>query len=133
MPHILAIDIGTSRVKAALIDAEGKLCGLESKSVSRSDSPDTQSAEEWYALAAECVRLLLTKIPSSPMPFPSPEICTPCYVLMPRAIPWPPQNYGVPIPQLQNRMNSMSGSGKKFSPGQGTLSRRCLLCRNCSA
>ena len=66
MPHILAIDIGTSRVKAALIDAEGKLCGLESKSVSRSDSPDTQSAEEWYALAAECVRLLLTKNPIKP-------------------------------------------------------------------
>ena len=61
MPHILAIDIGTSRVKAALIDAQGNLCGLESRSVSRSDSPDTQSAEEWYALAAECVQLLLAK------------------------------------------------------------------------
>ena len=66
MPHILAIDIGTSRVKAALIDAEGKLCGLESRSVSRSESPDTQSAEEWYALAAECVRILMEKCPIRP-------------------------------------------------------------------
>ena len=59
MAYILSIDIGTSRVKAALIDAAGKLLHLESRSVNRSQSPDTQSVEEWYVLAAECIQILM--------------------------------------------------------------------------
>lgn len=61
MSHVLAIDIGTSRVKAALIDRKGTLCALESESVSRTDSPDRQSAEAWYGIAASCIKRVMEK------------------------------------------------------------------------
>lgn len=63
MKKILAIDIGTSRVKAALIDRSGSLSALASRRVVRTDSPDFQSAEAWYDLVCACIR----ELPAEPL------------------------------------------------------------------
>lgn len=63
MKKILAIDIGTSRVKAALIDRSGTLLALSSRRIARTDSPDFQSAEEWFELVRDCMR----ELPDEPL------------------------------------------------------------------
>ncbi len=55
MTKIIAIDIGTSRVKCGLFDENGAMSCLESKRLKRTESPDTQDAEEWFAVV--CVLL----------------------------------------------------------------------------
>ncbi len=56
MPRILAIDIGTSRIKAALFDETGNMEALQSRRLNRAASPDTQSAETWFDAGAALLR-----------------------------------------------------------------------------
>ena len=56
MPRILAIDIGTSRIKAAVFDETGNMDTLQSRRLNRADSPDTQSAETWFDAGAALLR-----------------------------------------------------------------------------
>lgn len=58
MADFLCIDIGTSRVKAALLSAEGILRALVSERVDRTSSPDFQDAEEWFSIAVSLIRSL---------------------------------------------------------------------------
>ncbi len=57
----LCVDIGTSRVKTALIDEVGITVDLESIPMSRVSSPDRQSAVAWYVAVAACIRNLLLR------------------------------------------------------------------------
>lgn len=52
---IIALDIGTSRIKAAAFDETGTMSGLESLRLDRAASPDSQDAEQ---LASASFRLL---------------------------------------------------------------------------
>lgn len=61
MKKILAIDIGTSRVKSALIDTAGTLLALKSRRIDRTGSPDFQDADVWFGLACDCIRELPQK------------------------------------------------------------------------
>ena len=64
MAVFLCIDIGTSRVKTALIDDRGSMIAERSRRLDRASSPDFQNAEEWYAITAELIR----DLPASPKP-----------------------------------------------------------------
>ena len=64
MAVFLCIDIGTSRVKTALIDDRGSMITERSRRLDRASSPDFQNAEEWYAITAELIR----DLPASPKP-----------------------------------------------------------------
>ena len=55
MPRVLAVDIGTSRIKAALFDEKGNMEALADRRLERADSPSRQDARMWY----ESVCLLL--------------------------------------------------------------------------
>ncbi len=58
MTKIISIDIGTSRIKAALFDEAGNMSGLVSRRLDRAVSPDTQSAEQWFDVTAVLLREL---------------------------------------------------------------------------
>lgn len=68
MTRFLCIDIGTSRVKAALLNAEGALLALEFERTERTSSPDFQNAEEWPAAAARLIRRLAEKCTAAQCP-----------------------------------------------------------------
>ncbi|MBQ7651622.1 MAG: hypothetical protein IJS15_11730 [Victivallales bacterium] len=53
---LLAIDIGTSRVKCAIFDESGNMSALTSQRLDRAASPNTQDAEQWYSITASLLR-----------------------------------------------------------------------------
>ena len=53
---LLAIDIGTSRVKCAAFDESGNMSALKSQRLDRAASPNTQDAEQWYSITASLLR-----------------------------------------------------------------------------
>ena len=61
MSGIISIDIGTSRVKCGLFDEKGAMSCLESKRLKRTESPDTQDAEEWFAVVCTLLRMVADK------------------------------------------------------------------------
>jgi len=56
MPKILAIDIGTSRIKCALIGKTGKISFLADRRLPRAENPDTQDAVVWYRTVVALIR-----------------------------------------------------------------------------
>jgi xylulokinase len=61
-PAVLAVDLGTSGVKAALVTMQGRVLGWESESVSLHLTPDggaEQSPEEWWQALVTVSRRLL--------------------------------------------------------------------------
>lgn len=54
--NIIAIDIGTSRIKAALFDESGAMSCLDSCRLDRASSPVTQNAEEWFCVTSSLLR-----------------------------------------------------------------------------
>ena len=58
---IVAIDIGTSRIKAALFSPDGEMGMLVSKRLPRAASPDSQDAEEWYNCTCELLKKITEK------------------------------------------------------------------------
>ena len=61
MPSILALDLGTSRIKAALFAPDGTMTALTSKRLDRAASPDLQDAEAWFDVSAMLIRELVTE------------------------------------------------------------------------
>ena len=61
MTKIISIDIGTSRVKCALFDEKGTMSGLESLRLKRTESPDTQDADEWFAVVCKLLQTVTTR------------------------------------------------------------------------
>ena len=64
--NIIAVDLGTSRIKAACFDEAGNMTELHSRRISRADSPVTQDAEQWFLLSAELLREINLKLPVPP-------------------------------------------------------------------
>jgi len=58
MGRIIAIDIGTSRIKCAAFDADGSMHGLTSQRIDRAATPDSQDAEEWFIAVSGLLREL---------------------------------------------------------------------------
>jgi len=58
MAVLLAIDLGTSRIKTALFDARGGMSRLLSKRLDRAASPELQDAEAWFTVTAALLREL---------------------------------------------------------------------------
>ena len=56
MSEIIAVDIGTSRIKTARFDENGKMTALHSHRLNRAASPETQNAEQWFEVTAELLR-----------------------------------------------------------------------------
>ena len=56
--NIIAIDIGTSRIKTACFDESGNMSHLLSQRLDRASSPGTQEAEEWFSVTAGLLREL---------------------------------------------------------------------------
>ena len=65
MPEILAVDIGTSRIKCALFDENGHMSHLLGRRLDRASSPNLQNAEVWTETAASLLREL-TALPDCP-------------------------------------------------------------------
>ena len=63
---IIAVDIGTSRIKTAAFDETGRMSGLRSKRLDRAASPVTQEAEEWFTAAAGLLRELTSELAETP-------------------------------------------------------------------
>ena len=63
---IIAVDIGTSRIKTAAFDESGRMSGLRSKRLDRAASPVTQDAEEWFTAAAGLLRELTAGLGDKP-------------------------------------------------------------------
>ncbi len=61
MTKIITIDIGTSRVKCALFDETGTMSVLESLRLKRTESPDVQDAEEWFAVVCKLLKVVTAK------------------------------------------------------------------------
>ena len=61
MTRIISIDIGTSRVKCALFDEKGVMSCLESLRLKRTESPDTQDADEWFAVVCRLLQAVTSK------------------------------------------------------------------------
>ncbi len=61
MAKIISIDIGTSRIKAAVFDENGNMSGLAGKRLDRAAAPDTQDAEQWFDVTAGLLKTLDTK------------------------------------------------------------------------
>ena len=53
---VIAVDIGTSRIKAACFDEYGNMTHLHSLRLDRADSPCTQNAEQWFSVSAQLLR-----------------------------------------------------------------------------
>ena len=64
--NLLAVDIGTSRIKAACFDETGTMTHLHSLRLNRAASPETQSAEEWFTAAAGLLRELAAELTAAP-------------------------------------------------------------------
>ena len=62
MASIIAIDLGTSRIKTAVFDETGKMSIIRSQRLDRAASPDRQDAEAWYAVTARLLRELTAEI-----------------------------------------------------------------------
>ncbi len=58
MGRIIAIDIGTSRIKCAAFDSDGAMHGLVSQRLDRAAEPDTQDAEAWFTAVTRLLREL---------------------------------------------------------------------------
>ena len=58
MSEIIAVDIGTSRIKTARFDEDGNMTALHSHRLDRAASPETQNAEQWFDVTAELLRKL---------------------------------------------------------------------------
>ena len=58
MASILAIDIGTSRIKTAVFNEAGEMNAIRSRRLDRAASPDRQDAEAWFTVTAELIREL---------------------------------------------------------------------------
>ncbi len=56
MAEIISIDIGTSRIKAAVFDESGNMTYLVSQRLDRAAAPDTQDAEQWYAVTVSLLQ-----------------------------------------------------------------------------
>lgn len=50
---IIAVDIGTSRIKAACFDELGNMSFLHSLRLDRAESPCTQNAEQWFSVSTK--------------------------------------------------------------------------------
>ena len=61
MSSILAIDIGTSRIKAALFAPNGAMTMLSSRRLDRAASPELQDAETWFDASVELIRGLTSR------------------------------------------------------------------------
>ena len=61
MSSILAIDIGTSRIKAALFTPDGAMPSLLSRRLDRAASPEIQDAETWFETSVRLIRELTSK------------------------------------------------------------------------
>ena len=61
MSSILAIDLGTSRIKTALFDSDGAMTALLSRRLNRAASPELQDAEEWFKVSADLIGELVTR------------------------------------------------------------------------
>ena len=61
MPHLLALDLGTSRIKAALFTPEGTMTASVSCRLDRTASPDLQDAGAWFEVSVELIRELAAK------------------------------------------------------------------------
>lgn len=55
---IIACDIGTSRVKTAIVFEDGSIPCIESCRIERTENPDTQNASEWYDILCKLLRRL---------------------------------------------------------------------------
>ena len=62
---IVAVDIGTSRIKTACFDEAGRMSHLLCRRLDRAASPETQEAEEWFAVAAELLKELTAALGTS--------------------------------------------------------------------
>ena len=56
MAAIIAIDIGTSRIKAARFAPDGTMTKLLSRRLDRAASPEIQDAEVWFTASAGLIR-----------------------------------------------------------------------------
>ncbi|MBO4633241.1 MAG: hypothetical protein J5858_15085 [Lentisphaeria bacterium] len=61
MKSIIAVDLGTSRIKAARFSSDGVMSGLCSQRLDRAASPGLQDAEDWFKVAAALLRELTAK------------------------------------------------------------------------
>ena len=58
MASIIAIDLGTSRIKTAVFDETGRMTQISSRRLDRAASPDRQDAEAWFTVTADLLREL---------------------------------------------------------------------------
>ena len=66
MSHVLAIDIGTSRIKTACFDESGCMTHLASRRLDRAASPVTQDAQQWYSVTAKLLKQTVEKLSRKP-------------------------------------------------------------------
>ena len=62
--NIIAVDIGTSRIKAACFDEAGNMRQLLSRRLDRAASPEIQDAGQWLAVAASLLQQLTAELPT---------------------------------------------------------------------
>ena len=58
MSEIIAVDIGTSRIKTARFDETGNMTALYSHRLNRAASPEIQNAKQWFSVTAGLLRKL---------------------------------------------------------------------------
>ena len=63
---IIAVDIGTSRIKTACFDETGAMKGLLGRRLDRAASPEIQEAEQWFDAAASLLKQLTSDFSVSP-------------------------------------------------------------------
>lgn len=66
MSHILCIDIGTSRIKAALVDEHGAMPVMKSERINRAASPDTQDVLIWRSATVSLLRSMAQELAQMP-------------------------------------------------------------------
>ena len=64
MSEIIAIDIGTSRIKTARFDENGTMTALYSHRLNRAASPEKQNAKQWFSVTAGLLRKLTAEHPA---------------------------------------------------------------------
>ena len=64
--NIIAVDIGTSRIKTACFDETGAMRGLLSRRLDRAASPEIQDAEQWFDAASLLLKQLTADLSVSP-------------------------------------------------------------------
>lgn len=70
--NIIAVDIGTSRIKTACFDETGRMSRLLSQRLDRAASPEIQDAEQWFDASA----LLLKQLTADPSVSPDAVVLT---------------------------------------------------------